>query len=75
MMPAAETAKKYSLVAQITEINRELALRERVYPSQVTSGRMRQSEAEYHIEVLKRVRATLNWLQSNELLIKQRLSY
>lgn len=71
--PAA--IKKFSIQAQLAEVARELALRERVYPSRVAARRMRQSEADMHIELMKSVRATLAWFETNEQLIKQRLSY
>lgn len=32
---------------------RELAMRERVYPNQVRSGKMRQREADYEIHVMR----------------------
>lgn len=51
----------HSIGAQIEEINREIALRERVYPHQVRSGKMRQSVADFHLD---RMRAVLKTLQS-----------
>ena len=44
---------------QITEIERELGLRRRVYPKWVDAGKMKQATAEYRIEVLEGVLDTL----------------
>lgn len=57
---------KISIQAQIEEVDRELALRAKVYPNQVRRGLMRQSVADLHIERMKAVRATLEWLAENE---------
>lgn len=59
-----------SLTRQIQEVDRELALRAKVYPNQVASGRMRQAEEDYHVESLKAVRETLRWLQENEATVR-----
>jgi hypothetical protein len=53
------TAMNFSIDAQIEEVEREIKLRERVYPHQVATGRMRQSIADYHMERMKAVRETL----------------
>jgi hypothetical protein len=39
----------FTLRQQIEEVERELKLRESVYPRQVSSGKMRQSVADFHI--------------------------
>lgn len=65
---------QYSLQQQIEEVEREIALRESVYPRQVSSGKMRQSTADYHLDRMRSVRATLIWLAKNENPIKQMLS-
>lgn len=67
-------ARKISLTGQIQEVDYELAQREKVYGRLVGSGGMRQSQADEHTERMKAVRATLVWLQENELLIKQRMA-
>ncbi len=66
MQPDLKPTKKYSLQAQITEVKRELAQREKVYPNLVRSQRLKEGQAEYQVDTLKGVLATLEWLQSNE---------
>jgi hypothetical protein len=67
-----KAVQRFSLTAQIAEVDRELALRAKVYPHQVSSGAMRQSIADHHVELMKSVKRTLEWLRDNELVIKQR---
>lgn len=57
---------KISLHQQIDEVERELKMREEVYPRQVSSGKLRQSIADYQIDRLKAVKVTLEWLRDNE---------
>lgn len=57
---------KISIGAQIEEVDREIALRKRVYPNQVSRKNMRQSEADLHIERMGAVKTTLEWLRDNE---------
>lgn len=64
---------KVFIGAQIQEVDRELVLRRRVYPNLVRKGEMRESVSALHIERLEAVRATLEWLQLNEVRIKQAL--
>ena len=52
-----------SLPQQIEEVEREIALRERVYPHQVRTGKMRPSIADYHMERMRAVLATLKLIQ------------
>jgi hypothetical protein len=52
-----------SLREQIEEVERELALRKRVYAGQVYTGKMRQSVADYHMNRMQAVRDTLTRLQ------------
>lgn len=47
------------LSEQIAEVKRELALRERVYPGFVKSGRMKQAEADQHYARMKAALYTL----------------
>ncbi len=61
---------KISLAQQIEEVMREISLRNRVYPHQVSTGKMRQSVADYHLARMAAVRQTLEWLQENEEQIK-----
>lgn len=44
---------------QIAEVKRELAMRERVYPKFVASGRMKQPAADRQIEIMRDVLARL----------------
>ena len=56
-----------TLAHQIQEIDRELAVRAAVYPRWVHAGKMRQGEADLHIERMRAVKVTLEWLQTNEI--------
>lgn len=64
---------KFSLAAQIEEIDRELEQRRRVYPRLVAKGELRKSVGDYQVQRLDAVRATLVWLQENEARIKTQL--
>lgn len=64
---------KFSLQAQIEEIDRELGQRERVYPQLYAKGQLRRSVGEYQVQRLEAVKATLQWLQQNEARIKEQL--
>lgn len=66
---------KVSLTAQIAEVDRELAQRKDVYARLVSTRKLRQSHADFQMQQLQAVRATLLWLWENENLIKQRLAY
>ena len=57
---------KISLVGQIAEIDREIALRQRVYPEQIRKGKMRQAEAELLMQRIQAVRESLLFLQKHE---------
>lgn len=59
-------AGKISIIGQISEIDREIAMRERVYPREVQAGRMKQTEAEMLMERIHAVRATLVFCKDNE---------
>ncbi|NJL09055.1 MAG: hypothetical protein HC900_13055 [Methylacidiphilales bacterium] len=61
---------KISLSQQIDEVRRELAERESVYPRLVSSGKLRQSVADYQVARLQAVLATLRWLQVNEAAVR-----
>jgi hypothetical protein len=64
--------KPLSLNAQIAEVEYELAMRAKVYPGLVRSGRLRQSEADLHVARLTAVLRTLHWLFEHEAEIKAR---
>jgi hypothetical protein len=52
-----------SLADQIKEVQRELMLRERVYPKFVESGKMTQQQADLHMQRLKAALATLQGME------------
>ena len=57
---------KISIIGQIMEAERELAMRHQVYPRQVQSGRMRQGEADMLIQRQEAIINTLKWCRDNE---------
>lgn len=59
-------AGKISIIGQIAEIDREIAMREKVYPRDVQSGRMKKEQAEMLMERIFAVRATLVFCKENE---------
>lgn len=63
-----------SLVAQIAEVKREIAMRMSVYPHQVARGKMKQGEADIHIATMRGVLATLEWLQENEQTVRDAIA-
>lgn len=65
---------KFSLSAQIEEVDRELDQRSKVYPRLIAKREMRESIANMHVARLEAVRATLVWLQANETTIKQKVA-
>lgn len=65
---------KFSIQAQISEVERELALRRGVYPRLVSSKKMKEAEADYHMERLHAVLQTLKWFEKNGDRIKELLA-
>ena len=59
-------AEPVPLQDQIAEVRRELALRDRVYPHMVASGKLSEEEAADHKGRMQGVLKTLLWLQKNE---------
>lgn len=57
---------KISIVGQIAEAERELAMRHEVYPRRVASRAMRQGEADMLIARQEAIIRTLKWVQANE---------
>lgn len=57
---------KISILGQIAEIDREIAVRQRVYPNQIREGKMRQAEAELLMERIHAIRDTLFFCKDNE---------
>lgn len=56
---------KISIVGQISEMEREIALRERVYPQQVAAGKMKQAQAEMLMDRARAILATLMFCQEH----------
>lgn len=54
------------LAAQIAEVRREIAQRERVYPRWVASGQMKQATADRQMAVMRAVLNTLTSLHDQE---------
>jgi len=61
---------KFNLRQQIEEIDRELTKRAEVYPRWVRAGKIKQSQADYHVARLEAVKRTLEWLAANETEIR-----
>jgi hypothetical protein len=53
------------LDAQIAAVNREIAMRKRVYPRWIETGRMKQAEADHQIAAMQAVLATLMRTRAN----------
>lgn len=51
----------FSIQQQIEEVEREIELRRKVYPSLVRTHQMRQSVADYHIGRMQAVKRTLEF--------------
>jgi hypothetical protein len=61
---------KLSLNLQIEVVEREIKMRESVYPRWVRSGKMRSGVADYELDGMRHVLLTLQWLEKNEARIK-----
>ncbi|MEM7667531.1 MAG: hypothetical protein AAF317_00075 [Pseudomonadota bacterium] len=59
-------SQRFSLPAQLSAVEAEIAMRRSVYPRQISKGKLRQSEADYKIANMEAVRKTLVWLIANE---------
>lgn len=57
---------KISIIGQIAEAERELAMRHEVYPRRVANRQMRQGEADMLIARQEAIIKTLKWVQDNE---------
>lgn len=57
---------KVSIGSQIDEVKRELEERERVYSRLIASRKLRPSVAEYQMDRMRSVLATLEWIRDNE---------
>lgn len=65
---------KISLNQQIDEVEHELSMRKRVYPGLVSRAKLSQVKADYHMDRMRAVKATLEWLRDNEAEIKRRVA-
>lgn len=54
-----------SIGQQIEEVQRELEKREQVYPRLIDAKKMKRSVAEYHVERMRAVLRTLEWVQAH----------
>jgi len=61
---------KPTLQAQISEVERELAMRKNVYAQRVAGRKMKQEEADLHMTLMGQVLLTLKWLQKNEAVVR-----
>jgi hypothetical protein len=52
-----------SLTDQITEAQRELALRKRTYPGFITRGHLTEGQAAYHLAVMAEIVKTLQRIE------------
>ena len=52
-----------TLDEMIREVEREIALRRRVYPNWIASGRLKRDKAERQIKVMEAVTAELNLMR------------
>ena len=57
---------RFSIAQQIEEIERELRMRQEVYPRMISKGKMKQSVADYHMARLAAVLTTLQNLATGE---------
>lgn len=55
-----------TLDQQIQSVAREIKMRERVYPRWVASGKMKRENADYELECMKAILATLIGLQASQ---------
>lgn len=59
-------AGKISIIGQIAEIDREIQMRERVYPEQVRTNKMKPEAADMLMDRIRAIRATLVFCKDNE---------
>lgn len=58
-------AEKISIIGQISEIERDIAQRQRDYPRLMREGKMRQAEADLLMERANAIRKTLYFCKNN----------
>lgn len=59
-------AGKISIIGQIAEVEREIHMREQVYPKQVREGRMKEAEATMLLDRMRAVLATLHFCRQHK---------
>lgn len=64
-------AGKISIVGQIAEIDREIALRQKVYPREIAAGRMKPEMADMLMDRIQAVRGTLVFCREYEADIRR----
>lgn len=64
-----------NLTEQITAVEREIAMRKRVYPRWIESERMTQSKADHEIECMEAVLRTLQVVKSILPVVGQHLCF
>lgn len=57
---------------QIKCVQREIAMRERVYPAWVASGKMRQIKADHELDCMRSVLETLDGVQGSFIGVSKR---
>lgn len=62
-------APKPTIEHQIAEVKREIALREQVYPGLIKSGKLKQSAADLHMDRIRAVLATLEYMRQHRAVI------
>lgn len=67
--------KKYSLVAQIAEVERELEIRKRVYSGLVGARKMKEDEATIKMDTMRSVLETLRWIKENEQIVRDAIAF
>ena len=56
----------FPISMQIQEVQREIAMRERVYPAWVGKGKMKQSTADQHMNLMRAVLRTLEQVKADD---------
>jgi hypothetical protein len=65
---------RFTILHQIEEAEREVRMREGVYPRLVGSGKMKQDDADLHLARMRSILKTLIWIRDNESRIKEKLA-
>lgn len=60
-----DTPRKFSIAAQVEEVERELGKRDSVYPGLVFTRKLTQAQAEFHYARMVAVGDTLRWVRDH----------